>query len=298
MSKYSPSDESVAADGPGYCSELCSDPMAGTADVVDVWLLLEYRPVWKPKALPASDLADPIKQWVADSVAALAARGLKARPQLIRQPELESDRVRLLVSWAGRLWEFSGHGYDFLQQLDLATMLAPAGSADLPGARALTEPRYLVCTNGQRDLCCARFGLPVYRALREAVGDRVWQVTHLGGHRFAPNVLVLPTGLLYGRVHPTAVRDFLAVVEGGRVAFEHLRGRSRYPKLVQAAEAFAAVDGLRLLHVDGDLDNATVAFAGGLDKIQVRVARQAGVPVRTSCADVEPSEVFVYRAAD
>jgi hypothetical protein len=270
-----------------YCSQACSESLAGTSDVVDVWLLLEYRPAWKAKALPHSDLAPSIKRWLQETIEALAQLGLKARPQFIRQPELDSDRVRLLVARDGALWEFSGTGYDFLQSLDLA-------AANYPDANRRSEPQYFVCTNGQRDLCCARFGLPIYAALRERVGSRAWQVTHLGGHRFAPNVLVLPDGLLYGRVEPGGLAEFVSTVENGSVAFANLRGRSRYPKHVQAAEAFLAQDGLRLLHVDGDAQTAVVTFAGVGERVQVRVDRQAGPAVLASCGDDALSEALVY----
>ena len=232
-----------------YCSQACADPMAGTSDGVDVWLLLEYRPAWRAKALAASELAPPTKRWLEATVAALAQRGLKARPQFVRQPEIDRDDVRLLVAVDGAMWEFAGAGYDFLQGLDVASAVHSGTLGDLPGARRVSEPHYFVCTNGQRDLCCARFGLPVYTGLRQTVAERAWQVTHLGGHRFAPNVLVLPAGLLYGRINPDELADFVAAVESDDVAFAHLRGRSRYPKHVQAAEAFAGRHGLRLLHV-------------------------------------------------
>ncbi len=58
----------------------------------------------------------------------------------------------------------------------------------------------LVCTHGSRDNCCASLGYPVYQTLRRRLaperngGMRVWQSSHLGGHRFAPNILDLPTG--------------------------------------------------------------------------------------------------------
>ncbi len=58
----------------------------------------------------------------------------------------------------------------------------------------------LVCTHGSHDVCCATFGFPIYRDLRDRyVRDldgklRVWQVSHLGGHRFAPNLLDMPEG--------------------------------------------------------------------------------------------------------
>ncbi|MDA1077365.1 MAG: hypothetical protein O3A63_21855, partial [Proteobacteria bacterium] len=66
-----------------YCSEHSpEEPMLGTADVVDVWLLLEYRPTWKGRAIEEGDLSEPLKKWLADQISSLAAIGLKARPQL------------------------------------------------------------------------------------------------------------------------------------------------------------------------------------------------------------------------
>ena len=67
---------------------------------------------------------------------------------------------------------------------------------DASGARDI-----LVCTHGRHDTCCGTFGFPIYDALRDgyaadtAGGLRIWQVSHLGGHRFAPNVVDMPQGL-------------------------------------------------------------------------------------------------------
>ena len=58
----------------------------------------------------------------------------------------------------------------------------------------------LVCTHGSRDACCATLGYPVYQTLRRKLAPemngamRVWQSSHLGGHRFAPNIMDLPEG--------------------------------------------------------------------------------------------------------
>lgn len=278
-----------------YCSETNRDePLHGTADVVDVWLMLEYKPTWKAKALPQSDLTDAVKDWVQNSVDRLADAGLRARPQLVRQPELDRDDVRLLVGHAGQLWEFSGVGYDFLADIDLSSL---ANGGIPSGARPLEGPLYFVCTNGQRDLCCARFGLPVYTALRQQYGARVWQVTHLGGHRFAPNVLVMPQGLLYGRVSPDALDEFTTTVEAGGVAFSHLRGRSCYPKHVQAAEALLALPNLNLLHVDGDEQAATVTFAGKNSKHRIAIARAPEpIQVLASCGNEAPEPTYPYQA--
>ena len=129
-------------------------------------------------------------------------------------------------------------------------------------------------------ICAApALGLPLYNQLRERFGERVWQVSHLGGHRFAPNVLVLPQGVLYGRVG-TAVGDagdesveqFAAEVEAGAVSRRHLRGRSCYPKPVQAAEGFAGCDDLEWVALEEGDGQAKVT----LQPLRKTASRQCG----------------------
>jgi hypothetical protein len=277
-----------------FCSQSNLDePLAGTADPVGAWLLLEYRPVWKARALEDNSLASATRAWLARSIAGLRDVGIKARPQFVRQPEFDSDQARLLLGLPNGLFEFSGPGYDALVEIDLVAVVRDPLAA---GARRVQLPQYFVCTNGQRDVCCARFGLPVYAALRERVGERAWQVTHLGGHRFAPNVLVLPQGALYGRVTPETAADVVARVEAGELAFAQLRGRTFQPRHVQAAEAFAGRSDLRLLHVDGDEAQARVRFAAGDTVVEIAVERAAtGLPVLASCGDTETELVYPYR---
>jgi len=279
-----------------YCSQLNqAEPLAGTADTVGAWLLLEYRPVWKAKAQADNSLAPRTRAWLADSLAALAEQGIRARPQFIRQPELDGNDIRLFLGLPGRLLAFSGATYDALATLDVAALLGdPARAAE----HTLTDPHYFVCTNGQRDACCARYGLPVYAALRQRVGARVWQITHVGGHRFAPNVLVLPQGGLYGRVALDTVAGFVGAIEARELAFAQLRGCTFQPKHVQAAEAFAGRSDLRLLRVDGDATRARVCFTSADTVVEVEVERaQDGLTVLASCSDELPDVVFPYQCA-
>ena len=100
------------------------------------------------------------------------------------------------------------------------------------------ESLFLVCTNGQRDLCCGQFGMPLYRQLSEQYGARVWQCTHIGGHRFAPNILCLPTGLVYGFVSPSRALAVVDAMNGNNLTLDLLRGRSCFSAPAQAAEYF------------------------------------------------------------
>ncbi len=64
----------------------------------------------------------------------------------------------------------------------------------------LADPILLVCTNGKRDACCALRGRALMTALAADHAERTWECTHLGGHRFAGNLVCLPHGIVYGRV--------------------------------------------------------------------------------------------------
>ena len=95
-----------------------------------------------------------------------------------------------------------------------------------------------MCTHGKRDRCCARFGQPVCEALHEhAPSTWLWQASHVGGDRFAGNVVTLPEGFYFGGVGPDDVQRLLAGYREGRLDLDLFRGRCAYPFPVQAAEA-------------------------------------------------------------
>lgn len=85
-----------------------------------------------------------------------------------------------------------------------------------------------VCTHGAIDACCATFGYPIYRMLRQMAGNpehrlRVWRCTHFGGHRFAATVLDMPEGRYWGHLE---ARDLGPLIRRDR-PFAELRHRYR-----------------------------------------------------------------------
>ena len=114
--------------------------------------------------------------------------------------------------------------------------------ASLPGAEP-AEPALLVCTNGRRDVCCAVRGRPVAAAAHRGAPTRVWEVSHTGGHRFAPTAVLLPWGQNYARIDEEATRWVLdesltGNTPAGLLGPLHDRGRSGMPPAAQCAEAF------------------------------------------------------------
>lgn len=107
------------------------------------------------------------------------------------------------------------------------------GCAGTPDA----APTYLVCAHSKRDVCCAVAGRPVAAELATLAPGRVWECSHTGGHRFAPIVLALPIGALYGRVDD--VSALAAATERGAVLPHLLRGVIGADPVHQAALGYA-----------------------------------------------------------
>jgi hypothetical protein len=208
----------------------------GTASIGAVWFLLEYPHGWGAHALRESALPDGVKKIFADATASIrhsrvlfikTDRGRRDERMsffVVRSREREPFVVRLRLE-----------NYEELTRLDLGSI---AHGEDLQGGVATNDPLYLVCTHGRRDKCCAKFGFPVYNALRDFAGDSVWQSSHVGGDRFAANILCFPHGLFYAHADERAARNIVAEYRARRVVNNKFRGRACYSHVVQAAEFF------------------------------------------------------------
>jgi len=116
--------------------------------------------------------------------------------------------------------------------LDLAALAAGQSL----GLERREEPLFCVCTHGRHDPCCAERGRPVAAALTGSHPDRTWECSHIGGDRFAGNMVVLPYGLYYGRVDAESAQRVATAHLAGRLDLDSVRGRSSLPMPVQAAE--------------------------------------------------------------
>jgi len=271
-----------------FCADLSrenDEPLAATASRIDHWLLIEYRSLWTRDALPGSGLSDQVKQHLRDQIGSVRHGRLLfiRRPGRRRRPEL--------VAFAAT----SRLGQESLTRLEFETYEDLRG-VDLRAGRPAGHPLFLVCTHGKHDPCCARYGRPLYEALRDELDpDWVWQSSHIGGDRFAGNLVCLPEGLYYGRVGREAVGTVLDEHLAGRIELEHYRGRSGYSFPVQAAErhvrATAGLTGIGELMLDSvsRLDDSwQVSFAAAGRTHTVRVERELGDLTLLTCSDATP----------
>ena len=79
-------------------------------------------------------------------------------------------------------------------------------------------------------------GAPLAQALAARHPGQIWETTHVGGHRFAANLVILPHGLYYGPVGLDAATAAIGAYQRGAVAPGRYRGRAGQPKPVQEAE--------------------------------------------------------------
>ncbi|MEU6843879.1 sucrase ferredoxin [Streptomyces sp. NPDC046716] len=220
-----------------FCSDAArsrDDPLAGTAPYGSTWILVEYRGGWPPNGFDGLPLEPDTKRLVFS-----AAQALRARILLIR-------RHGRRPADGPPCWAVLRYGDDgahrqtwgtWTRDEDLVGIVDALAAPGAPGG----PPVVLVCAHGLHDACCAVRGRPVGRALSERWPDLVWECTHIGGDRFAANVVVAPDGVYYGNLDAASSVEVVGEHLADRVHAAHLRG---FTNLVPAQQtAVAAVLG-------------------------------------------------------
>lgn len=226
----------------GFCRAQSIDqhePIYGSA-VADTTVIvaLQHDGPWGSKAVPESDLPAAVKA----RLLAWENEVPGVRVQLIRRDRALAGRTLLVACTElerARAVQIQLEGPDDLVPLDLPAIVAALRAGDpVAGAEVVDRPQVLVCTNGKRDRCCAKWGLPLHRALAEMHGVDAWQTTHLGGHRFAATLLWLPAGICLGRVEVEEAEELAAAIARGEIhRLDRLRGRVSLGAAEQAAES-------------------------------------------------------------
>jgi hypothetical protein len=266
------------------CSEssaAAGEPLAGSASAAPLFAALS----WPKSSWHADKIA--LSEGLPAALGELAKRvGKRLQLRLMqREGSASTERLELVC-------------VDFATGRSAHARGVPAGEAagfidsflagDSP-APALGEPLALVCTDGKHDRCCGKLGRSLVAALRGALD--VVEASHLGGHRLAPNCLVLPTGRAYGRVGAADAAALIEAVRHDRVYLPCYRGRSGWPELEQVAEAaaLARFPDAQRIEVTPAAAGATVSLErnGARAVLDVRCERRSFATFN-SCLDAEP----------
>lgn len=231
------------------CSEECTirqESFVATAPTTKAWIAIEQPGPWQSHAIKVGNSRLPEK------ISEVVSAWHDVTVVLIRSRHRHGSRTRrLLVAnvLPNQRWLMSVELTNVEQVLDLDPLEIAAGSKP-DWLQERTTPVTLICTNGNRDICCAIEGRKLINNF-EVRGEVAWESTHLGGHRFAPTRLTLPDGRIYGGVGGT-----------------NYRGATGLSRIQQAAECK-----IRALHGYDDL-NCAEPEQTAPDQWLVRIRRQ------------------------
>jgi hypothetical protein len=279
------------------------DELAGTASTVRSFLLLEHPGPWGVDALTDARLPEGLGAHLQ-----LESRRHRVRVLLVRRPGRRPGRragagpTRVVAARAAGPASWA-EGADLARIDDVRDLdLAALGAGRSVGLEPEADPVLAVCTHGRHDACCAELGRPVALALASGPqGAAVWETSHVGGDRFAGNLVVLPRGLYYGGLDPQSAEAVAAATGRGEVLLEHLRGRSDLPMPAQAADVdvrrrlgLTGFDEVRVVSARTTGDVTTVALEAAGEPLEVRVRRVLGAEQVLTCRAGRANPVTSY----
>lgn len=276
------------------------EPLFATASRGRAWALLEVPRSWRYDPLEACGLPGPVVERLEAFAARRGCRVVLVRKGFaaVERPALHLAVVRQREPFLKR-WRLDA--YEELLGIDLG---AEAREPERSPESACTGPLFLVCTHGRHDPCCARWGLRLYRELCRRAPEASWQASHVGGDRFAANVLWLPWGVFYGRVAGGDLDRLLAAADRDEVLLDRFRGRGCHPFPVQAGDYFVrresgdvSAEGPQLLGASKEGEERwTMDFAARGVVWRATVERCRSVePVRPTCKAAGERSVPEYR---
>lgn len=277
------------------------EAMRGSASTIRSWLLLEQPGAWPRVALDSRHLGR-------DVVTALSrkANAHGVRVVLIRRPgrptRVVGDTIACYLAHARRVdpWIARMDLPDVRAVLDVD--LASVVAGDVPDGAQLDGPIFCVCTHGSHDPCCATRGRAVAAAMVTAFPYQTWEISHIGGDRFAANVVCFPHALYLGRVEPETATDVATAYANGHITLANLRGRACDAPAVQAADSYlreslgrTAIDAIRVLtrHRDATLETVRFAVRDPADS----AAAAAVMVVRLRSGTSDPARALTCRAS-
>lgn len=284
-----------SAQPPEFRCSNTTEPAPGTAPTETRWLLVEYAGSWGHAAVEESRLGDAVKRWLAEQTDVY-----DFRVQLIRRHKGRTPvpiTLYLADLTVGRIEVTQVQEHDELLDLDLGAWL----TGEVTFA-PWNRPLWLVCTNGRRDRCCAELGRPVTAALAAQWPEETWETTHLGGHRFAPTWMGLPSGLTLAHTDAEAALAAADAIHRDEFPTVSVRGRAGLPAEAQVAELHVRHEGATEVHwqppveTDGEFTTVRLHVDGEPTTVTVRTTKSQ--PRRLSCGDLKTKPVPVFDVVD
>lgn len=289
------------------------DP-GGTALEVDEIIVVDVALPW-PKPVWGKQPFDQVPAWVASA----AATGRKVRVMAAVPDHDPRSRSRLVVhsrSGNSGLFVAVSHQTAVGSLPDLVRRLLVDGlhaSPETVSGDPAQSTELLVCTQGSHDICCGTRGTTFVAEIGSlSRGLSVRRVSHMGGHRFAPTVLTLPDGRMWGLLE---AEQMLGIVERSLAPSavagfcRGWTGAEQGPAQMAERAVFASVDdwawdhGDRSVEVVDSVDGVTtclVTSGASSWRVEIEAGRElqvitCGAPGGLPAKSAKPATEFVVR---
>lgn len=211
-----------------------AEPLAGSAMPARRMLFITWpKTLWVRRELEARDFPPSLRSYLRH-----AQHQLGVVPQLAHRSGLPPGRHSLLLMPDNVVVP----DVDRADVEKVARGLIEGTSLRPYDVSPVGMPSLFVCTHGQRDRCCAKYGFGLLQALeaeraRRGLQIDLWECTHLGGDRFAANAFAFPAAHMYGHLRPEHAPILLEHLVAGSVYVPAYRGSMLYSGARQLAEA-------------------------------------------------------------
>lgn len=238
----------------------------GTAEHYQTYVLIECPYPWASNVFESAHIPQVLQQFISDvssnrSVRFLCIdRGIRRREvskrvtvlvydainplsverQLAQEDSLQQDQQQNQSNYVRNSYRGFEFSLDRLEQVP--NCLQSYWQGTNCGQPIVDIQDVLICTHGMRDKCCARFGQPFFQATTRWIKQqqylqvRIWRVSHIGGHRFAPTAIVLPEGRYYAHLTIPALQALLTRTGSIDLLQSVYRGWGLLPKPLQILE--------------------------------------------------------------
>jgi len=190
----------------------------GTASEHQVYVAIECPPPWESYDLDSKGIPEDLRslgEEIYNDYDRYQTRFLLIHNDQFSQENL--TRVLVFRKPSGLATTYDKQEFHLTSIEDVASLVRQVVMGEPGDVTPVDEPSrdLLVCTHGSRDRCCSRFGAPIYHHARKLVAElglehtRIWQASHIGGHRMAPTAIDFPSARYYGYLDADSLKSVL-----------------------------------------------------------------------------------------
>lgn len=276
-------------------SRYFKEQLAGTAANSSVFILLEHSNPFPEKISEAHF----DKEWLKKMQA--LARSLNGKVLLVRNKKTNFKDCKITFVDCKRCGYFSIETtVEHVHTIDLASYISASTT------QWEKDPFFVICTNGKKDKCCSKFGFPVFKFFESFNADvRVWESSHVGGDRFAANVVAMPFGIYYGHVVVEDVGHIMVRTLLRKIYKNKYRGLSRRSFFEQSVECYVRehlqnydIDfdvTIQLIRHDGNSYTVKVYTTNNIHYEVTLLKEEINYPHLLTCKSNAPSKIVKFK---